>query len=126
MKKTIAVVIATVLVSLNLAGTGVASENQKHGGDILYTKPVKSVLFSHKIHVEQKGLTCDMCHAGTFEMKALKAQGNPDFTMEALAQGKYCGACHNGTMAFSSNSRCASCHSGVKGSGVAQGHQHGE
>jgi c(7)-type cytochrome triheme protein len=122
MKKFIPVAIAAILMSLSLAGTGMAGESQKHGGDILYTKPVKSVLFSHKVHVEQKGLTCDMCHAGNFEMKALKVQGSPDFTMEALAQGKYCGACHNGTMAFSSNTRCASCHGGVKGSSVAQSH----
>src|SRR6266498_3564244 len=120
MKKSIPVAIAAVLISLAVPGAGSAGENAKHGGDILYTKPVKSVLFSHKIHVEQKGLTCDMCHAGTFDMQALKAQGNHDFTMEALAQGKYCGVCHNGTMAFSSNSRCASCHSGVKGSSVAE------
>jgi c(7)-type cytochrome triheme protein len=121
MKKYIPASLTAVLLSLALAGTGGASGNPKHGGDITYTKPVKSVQFSHKIHVEQKGLTCDMCHAGTFEMQALKAQENQDFNMESLYQGKYCGACHNGTMAFASNSRCASCHSGVKGV-VAQGH----
>jgi c(7)-type cytochrome triheme protein len=126
MKKYVPVAIAAVVLSLTVAGTGGASGNPQHGGDIIYTKPVKSVQFSHKIHVEQKGLTCDMCHAGTFEMQALKAQGNPDFTMESLYQGKYCGTCHNGTMAFAANTRCASCHSGVKGSTVAQGHQHGE
>lgn len=122
MKKSIPVAIAAVLMSLTLAGVGSAGENSEHGGDILYTKPVKSVLFSHKSHVEQKGLTCDMCHSGTFEMQALKAQENADFSMEALYQGQYCGVCHNGTMAFASNTRCASCHSGVKGSSVAQGH----
>lgn len=120
MKKYTPVAIAAVLMSLALAGTGTAGEN--HGGDILYTKPVKSVLFSHKTHVEQKGLTCDMCHSGTFEMQALKAQENADFKMEALYQGQYCGVCHNGTMAFASNTRCASCHTGVKGSGLAKSH----
>jgi c(7)-type cytochrome triheme protein len=122
MKKSTPVAIAAILVSLTLAGTVGAGEKTKHGGEITYTKPVKSVQFSHKVHVEQKGLTCDMCHAGTFEMQALKAQNNPDFTMESLYQGKYCGACHNGTMAFAANTRCASCHSGVKGSKVAQSH----
>ncbi|HEY6872857.1 MAG TPA: cytochrome c3 family protein [Geobacteraceae bacterium] len=122
MKKSIPVTVTTVLLSLTLAGTGGAGENSQHGGEIIFTKPVRSVQFSHKAHVEQKGLTCDMCHAGTFEMQALKAQEKPDFTMESLYQGKYCGACHNGTMAFASNTRCASCHSGVKGSNVAQSH----
>src|ERR1700686_4024647 len=101
MKKSIPVAIATVLMSLTLAGVGSAGENQQHGGDIIFTKPVRSVLFSHKFHAEQKGLTCDMCHNGNFEMHSLTAQENADFTMESLAKGKYCGACHNGTMAFS-------------------------
>lgn len=122
MNKSITVIIAAALMSLALAGPGLAGDNTNHGGDIVYTKPVKSVLFSHKVHVEQKGLTCDMCHARSFEMEALKAQENPDFTMESLYQGNYCGACHNGTMAFASNTRCASCHTGVKGSRMAQGH----
>lgn len=122
MKKSIPVAIAAVLMSFALAGTGGAGESETHGGDIIYTKPVKSVHFSHKVHVDKKGLTCDMCHNGSFEMEALKAQENADFTMESLYQGKYCGVCHNGTMAFASNTRCASCHSGVKGSVVAQDH----
>jgi c(7)-type cytochrome triheme protein len=86
-----------------------------HGGDIVYTKPVKSVLFSHKLHVEDLGLSCEMCHPKLFEMQALHAQDSPDFTMNALYKGKYCGACHNGKTAFASNTQCARCHNGVKG-----------
>jgi c(7)-type cytochrome triheme protein len=96
-------------------GIGYANEAQTHGGDIIYTQPLKSVTFSHKIHVEKSGLTCDLCHARLFKMEALAVQREPDFTMAGLAEGKWCGACHNGSMAFDSNSRCASCHSGVKG-----------
>ncbi|HIJ60373.1 MAG TPA: hypothetical protein HPP56_07170 [Nitrospirae bacterium] len=81
------------------------------GGDILYTKPVKSVLFSHQTHSK---ISCDKCHSGLFEMKALSAQNNPDFNMDALYKGKYCGACHNGKVAFASNTQCARCHGGVK------------
>ena len=91
------------------------AEDISHGGDIIYTKPVKSVLFSHKLHVEDRGLSCDMCHSQLFEMSALNAQERADFTMESLYKGKYCGACHNGTMAFASNTQCARCHEGVKG-----------
>ncbi|MFQ3573553.1 MAG: c(7)-type cytochrome triheme domain-containing protein [Thermodesulfovibrionales bacterium] len=80
------------------------------GGDILYTKPVKSVLFSHKSHAK---ISCDRCHSGLFEMKALAAQEKPDFNMDALYKGKYCGACHNGKDAFASNTQCARCHGGV-------------
>src|SRR3990172_8049979 len=85
------------------------------GGEIYYTKPLKSVLFSHKLHVEERGLGCDRCHTKLFEMQALAAQERSDFTMSSLYKGKYCGACHNGTMAFASNTQCARCHVGVKG-----------
>lgn len=116
MRKYNTAVLTAVLMLLALAGGAGAGDNTNGGGEIVYTKPVKAVLFSHKTHVEQKGLSCDLCHSKFFEMEALKIQGKSDFTMEGLAQGKYCGACHNGTMAFASNTRCASCHSGVKGS----------
>ncbi|GAB4542134.1 MAG: hypothetical protein Fur0020_11620 [Thermodesulfovibrionia bacterium] len=86
-----------------------------HGGDIVYTKPLKAVLFSHKSHVEEMGFSCDACHSGLFEMMALSVQEKGDFTMESLYKGKYCGACHNGSMAFASNTQCARCHIGVKG-----------
>jgi len=106
---------AIIAITLSIAMPGVAAEN--HGGDIFYTKPVKTVLFSHQRHVEIKELSCDLCHARNFETQALKAQENTDFTMKSLMEGKYCGACHNGTMAFASNTRCADCHTGVKRGG---------
>lgn len=109
---------AIIAIILSIAMPAVAAEN--HGGDVVYTKPVKSVQFSHKLHVEEKGLTCDMCHARNFDMQALKAQEHADFTMKSLLEGRYCGACHNGTMAFASNTRCAACHTGVKGAGPMQ------
>jgi len=84
------------------------------GGDILYDQPVKSVTFSHGVHVEQNGLGCADCHDGLFAMKGKAAQANADFTMAALYAGAYCGSCHDGSSAFASNTRCASCHGGVK------------
>ncbi len=97
-----------------------ADEGVSPGGDILYTKPVKSVVFSHRLHVEDKGLSCDMCHSGLFDASALRAQEKGDFTMESLYKGKYCGACHDGKTAFASNTQCARCHIGVKGFNAAQ------
>ncbi len=91
------------------------SSCHQSGGDVIYTQPVQGVLFSHQAHVEGVGLDCESCHTGQFEMKALKVQEKADFVMEALYKGKYCGACHDGSMAFASNTRCASCHVGVKG-----------
>lgn len=97
-----------------------AAEGVSHGGDIVYTKPVKSVIFSHKVHAEDKGLGCDACHSGLFEPKALKAQEKSDFNMDSLYKGKYCGSCHNGKIAFASNTQCARCHTGVKGYAASQ------
>ncbi len=85
------------------------------GGDIHYDTPVIGVLFSHSSHVDEAGLDCDSCHDDLFEMEALAVQKQPDFNMLALSEGRYCGACHDGEMAFSSSSRCASCHEGAIG-----------
>ncbi|MEN8256933.1 MAG: cytochrome c3 family protein [Thermodesulfobacteriota bacterium] len=82
---------------------------------IIFVKPVKAVDFSHKVHTMGAGLECDSCHDDIFEMEAGVAEQNDDFTMESLYAGKYCGACHDGDMAFASNKRCTFCHIGVKG-----------
>ena len=109
---------AIIAITLSVAVPGVAAE--KHGGEIFYTEPMNTVLFSHKFHVEQKELSCDLCHARNFEMQALKVQKSADFNMKSLMEGKYCGACHNGTMAFAANTRCADCHTGVKSGAVSR------
>ena len=114
MNKPAQIVFAALLLPLVFSAGAGAADDAAGGGDILFTKPVQSVLFSHKAHVEKKGLTCDLCHSGLFEMSASADQEKGDFNMAGLAQGKYCGACHNGVMAFSSATRCASCHGGVK------------
>jgi len=105
--------LSTVIALLALAA-GLAFANAYPEAPIVYDKPVRGVIFSHKAHMN-KGLSCEMCHNRLFEMQAKKAQENSDFVMESLYQGKYCGACHNGSLAFASNTRCATCHIGVKG-----------
>ena len=100
---------------------------------IVFNVPVKSVIFEHKGHVDM-GLDCASCHDKAFEMRKGAAEEHPEkFTMEALYAGKYCGVCHNGTDAFASNTRCTTCHIGVKGferkfAGAAQveGKDHGK
>ena len=82
---------------------------------IVWTKPVSAVIFTHKLHTMEMGLECDSCHDELFEMAAGAAEENDDFTMESLYNGKYCGACHDGETAFASNTRCTTCHIGVRG-----------
>lgn len=91
------------------------AEDVDHGGDIIYTHPVKAVMFSHAFHVEELEFDCDDCHEDLFEPEALFAQQDANFTMEGLRQGQYCGQCHDGSAAFSSDTQCARCHIGVKG-----------
>ena len=110
MKKYIFPMLTVAFIHLCLAGGALSS-----GGDIIYTEPLKAVIFSHKAHVEEKGISCGACHGGLFEMQALAAQEKEDFNMESLYEGKYCGACHTGNLAFASDTQCARCHIGVKG-----------
>ncbi len=108
------------LIALTIAGLfvvtsqAVGSDEEEDGGTIIFTRPVKAVIFEHSIHMDM-GLECDSCHDDLFEMAAGTAEENDDFNMKALYAGKYCGACHDGETAFASNTRCTACHIGVKG-----------
>lgn len=82
---------------------------------IIWTQPVKSVVFEHKVHTMDGGMDCDSCHDDLFEMEAGAAEEAEDFTMATLYDGGYCGACHDGETAFASNTRCTTCHIGVRG-----------
>jgi c(7)-type cytochrome triheme protein len=103
---------------------GAAGENYGAGGakstipkDILYTRTVKSVVFSHQTHAADLEYKCNVCHSGLFQMKAKTVESQPDFNMKGLSEGKYCGSCHSSknNVAFSSDTQCARCHVGVKG-----------
>ena len=91
------------------------AEDEDHGGTIVYTKPVKAVIFSHKAHSEDIGLNCEWCHDETFEMEALAVQSESDFAMNNQCNDQYCGVCHNGDISFSITTQCARCHIGVTG-----------
>ncbi|MCK9293446.1 MAG: cytochrome c3 family protein [Desulfobulbaceae bacterium] len=88
---------------------------------IVFVAPVKAVIFTHKTHTMDAGLTCDSCHDEIFQMESGSTEQNDDFTMKSLYDGKYCGSCHDGETAFASNTRCTVCHIGVKGFDRMQG-----
>ena len=101
--------------------TGPETCKKCHGSDmkqpemVVFNRPVKAVVFNHKGHVDM-GLNCASCHDKAFEMRKGAAEETPEkFNMAALYAGKYCGVCHNGNIAFASDTRCTSCHIGVKG-----------
>jgi c(7)-type cytochrome triheme protein len=74
------------------------------------------VVFDGKVHAD-KGLKCADCHTKPklFEMK----KGGDKITMAAMNNGKFCGACHDGTKAFSVKvaADCAKCHDKTAGAG---------
>ena len=85
---------------------------EENGGDIIFSKPVKGVYFSHKEH---EGFSCEDCHEGIFELEAGAAEATGEFTMKRMEEGETCGACHEGDTAFSVKGFCTKCHIGVLG-----------
>ncbi len=123
MKKNLVLMIFLALFCIaNVGATGKSSFSDD--GGILYTQPVKSVIFRHQHHVDVKKISCEKCHSGLFEMQALLAQEKKDFIMDSLYKGRYCGACHNGKDAFASDKQCARCH--VRISEKSVGHVKGK
>ncbi len=113
----------SVLILLNSASALAEDEesikadlaDMTNGGDIIYTKPVKAVIFSHNAHVLKLGLQCEWCHDETFQMEAGAMESNANVDMASLCNDKYCGTCHNGDVSFSTTTQCARCHIGTKG-----------
>ena len=70
---------------------------------------VRPVVFPHWFH--RARFTCKVCHADLgFKFKA----GGNDMNMLKIIDGQFCGACHNGDIAWSIEN-CSLCHSGNPG-----------
>ena len=70
---------------------------------------IRPVVFPHWFH--RIRFRCKVCHADLgFKFKA----GGNKITMAKIIDGKFCGACHNGEVAWSVEN-CAMCHSGIPG-----------
>ncbi len=81
--------------------------------------PVKPALFSHWRH--RARYTCRVCH---LELDfAFKRNATP-ITEDANRRGAYCGACHDGKIAFGhTDANCDRCHTGDRETGREQFHQ---
>ena len=70
---------------------------------------MRPVVFPHWFH--RIRFRCKVCHADLgFEMKA----GGNEINMLKIIDGEYCGACHNGEVAWSIE-HCDVCHTGKPG-----------
>ncbi len=80
---------------------------------------MRPVVFSHWFH--RIRFRCKVCHSELgFEMRA----GANQVTMDDITQGKFCGMCHDGNIAWSAEN-CDLCHTGRAGlkSGIYGGHE---
>jgi c(7)-type cytochrome triheme protein len=68
------------------------------------------VVFDGNTHSVAQGMKCPDCHPKLFPMK----KGEYKMTLEDHASETGCGACHNGTQAFSQSNEadCVKCHKG--------------
>jgi c(7)-type cytochrome triheme protein len=113
--------LAAVLVALALLLAAPAA-NAEYGDVILNRRSeangVRPVVFPHWFH--RIRFRCKVCHSELgFTMRA----GSNDVKMDDITQGRFCGMCHNGTVAWGPD-RCDLCHSGLPGlkSGIVGGH----
>lgn len=80
---------------------------------------VRPVIFPHWFH--RIRFRCKVCH---FELGFKMRAGANVVTMKEISEGRFCGMCHNGQVAWAAD-RCDLCHSGRKGlkSGIQGGHE---
>ena len=76
--------------------------------DLVFKNKNGDVVFSHVYHYKVKKQRCSYCHPKLFKKKF----GYDKFTMQDIWNGKFCGACHNGTKAFDARKpeNCTRCH----------------
>lgn len=94
-----------VLIASLLAGTALAVD-----GDVIFkreggTAATPPAVFRHWVH--RSRYKCYACHPAPFDMKG----GAGAISMDAIQEGKFCGACHNGKVAWGVTfDTCSRCH----------------
>jgi len=105
--------LAPVVVAISCGGALLVLAPMSAGeyGDVIFNRRaekegVRPVIFSHWFH--RIRFRCKVCHADLgFKFKA----GGNDINMLKIIDGEFCGACHNGDIAWSVEN-CDLCHSG--------------
>ena len=121
-----AVIAGFALAALAVALAILASAGTAHGeyADVVINRyssreGVRPVVFPHWFH--RIRFRCKVCH---FELGFKMRAGANDMKMQDIIEGKFCGMCHNGDIAWSAE-QCDLCHSGKPGlrTGIYGGHQ---
>lgn len=78
---------------------------------VIAVEPMRA-MFSHNSHVVTIGLSCDSCHPDLFDRQRGAAKASGEYNHDSFDEGLYCGACHDGFMAFDTTSpqSCKVCH----------------
>lgn len=108
--------LALLLVALIAAAVafGAGREARAEYGDVVINNysdaaGMRPAIFPHWFH--RIRFRCKVCHGDLgFQFKA----GGNDITMLKIFDGQFCGACHNGQVAWSVEN-CTLCHSGKPG-----------
>ncbi len=105
---------ATTLSVIGLLLTALVSAATAAPGDFRLARKTASAgseqfpvaVFPHTLH--RVLFKCYVCHDALFKMKV----GADSMTMDAMDNGKFCGACHDGKTSFdvSSFDNCVRCH----------------
>src|SRR5210317_2318717 len=106
----------SLLVAMIAGGVWLAAPEKASAeyGDVIINNysddaGMRPVVFPHWFH--RIRFRCKVCHADLgFKFQA----GGNEINMLKIIDGEYCGACHNGEVAWSVES-CDVCHSGVPG-----------
>jgi len=113
-----------LLVVAAAALAGLSADVPAEYGDVVLNKRsdkagVRPVVFPHWFH--RVRFRCKVCHSELgFTMRA----GANDVLMADIIDGKFCGMCHNGQIAWGAE-QCDLCHSGKRGvkSGIYGSHE---
>ena len=103
-----------LVLTILFAGLAGIQPARAEYGDIVinnYSDPagMRPAVFPHWFH--RIRFSCKVCHADLgFKFKA----GGNEINMVKIIDGQYCGACHNGNIAWSVEN-CDLCHSGKPG-----------
>lgn len=107
-------IIKRIILTLAVPALLIPALVQAEYGDIVINNysddaGMRPVVFPHWFH--RIRFRCKVCHADLgFKFQA----GGNEINMLKIIDGEYCGACHNGEVAWSVES-CDICHSGVPG-----------
>lgn len=106
--------ILMMLLALIIAVFMFSNDAKAEYGDVVLNRysddaKIRPVIFPHWFH--RIRYRCKTCHSDLgFQLKA----GGSDINMFKIINGEYCGACHNGKIAWSVEN-CDLCHSAASG-----------